>query len=358
MSVITVQPQKTDLHPDSFLALSKTEKISALWALSESTLGGLLHALKLPFRGMIISSAAIILIGMIARFSNKRGQIIKSTLFIIFIKAAISPHSPVMAYLSVFLQGLLGELFFFSKKFRLLSALLLGISVSLLNGFQRILVLTLIYGNTLWKSIDDLLNYIAKEWLLFNISNPIAFSLLLISIYVGIHLAIGIAAGILAYSVPKSVEERLKEPAVFIPFSDSPLTEHNLAKPKKRKWLKPSAALIFILSIALIVVSYFYPLSDSIDINAILIMLGRSVLIMIIWFYFLAPRITKYLKKYFHKRQGKYSTEINSFLISVPTMKRLVIAAWKSSSNFKGIRRLKLFLITSLVYLLKDHQSI
>ena len=56
-----------------------------MWTLSESTLRGLLHALKLPFRVMIISSLAINLIGMIARFSNKRGQIIKSTLLIIFI---------------------------------------------------------------------------------------------------------------------------------------------------------------------------------------------------------------------------------------------------------------------------------
>lgn len=357
MSVITVQPQKTDARKDSFLALSKAEKITALWALSESTLGGLLHALKLPFRGMIISSVAIILIGMIAKFSDKRGQIIKSTLLVIFIKATISPHSPVMAYLSVFLQGLLGELFFFSQKIRLLSALLLGISVSLLNGFQRIFVLTIIYGNTLWKTIDDLLNYIAKEWLLFNISNPVEFSFYLISIYVVTHLIIGIATGILAYTVPKSVEEKLKEPSIFIPFTDSPSAEQNIAKPKKRKWLKPSAMAIFILSIVLIVLSYFYPLSNSIDINAILIMLGRSVLIMIIWFYFLAPRLTNYLKKYFHKKQGKYARDINSILTSVPTLKRLVEAAWKSSSNFNGIRRLNLFLITLLVYLLNDYQS-
>lgn len=357
MFTAKLQPQKTDNHIESFLALSKAEKITAMWALSESTLGGLLHALKVPFRGMIILSVAIILIGMIARFSNKRGQIINSTLLVIFIKLAISPHTPVTAYLSVLLQGLLGEVFFSSNKIRLLSALLLGITVSLLNGFQRILVLTLIYGNTLWKSIDDLLNYIAKDWLLFNISNPIEFSLLLISIYVGMHLIIGIAAGVLAYTVPKSVEARLKEPAVFIPLFDAPSTKQNVAKPKKRKWLKPSAAIIIVISLAVVVLSYFYPLSGSIDINAIFIMLGRSVLIMIIWFYFLAPRITNYLKKYFHKRQGKYARDINSFLTSVPTLKKLVVAAWKSSSNFKGLKRIKLFLTTCLLYLLYEHDS-
>lgn len=351
-----LQPQETDAQTESFLALSKAEKITAMWALSESTLGGLLHALKLPFRGMIISSAAIILIGMIARFSNKRGQIIKSTLLVIFIKAAISPHTPVMAYFSVLLQGLLSEIFFFSNKVRLISALLLGISVSLLNGFQRILVLTLIYGNTLWKTIDDLLNYIVKEWLLFSISNPIEFSFLIIGIYVGMHLIIGIAAGILAYTVPKSVEERLKEPTVFLPLTDLYPVEQNIAKPKKRKWLKPSATIIIIVSLALVVLSYFYPLSQKIAINDILIMIFRSILIMSLWFFILAPRIKNLLQKYFHKRQNKYIKDMSLMLTSISTLKGLVAASWKSSSNFRGIKRLNQFMIISLVYLLQDYK--
>lgn len=357
LSVNTLKTEKPDTQQESLLTLSKVEKITALWALSESTMGGLLHALKLPFRGMIISGAAIILIAMMAKFLDKRGQIIKSTLLVIFIKAAISPHSPVMAHISVLLQGLLGELFYFSKKFRLLSSLLHGISVSLINGFQKILVLTLIYGNTLWKTIDDLLNYIAKDWFLFNISNPVQYSVLLISLYVGMHLIIGIACGILAYTIPRSVEKKLKEPGIFIPLTNQISNDQNFVKPKKRKWLKPSAAAIFILSIALIVLSYFYPLSDNVNINDILIMLGRSILIMLTWFYFLAPVITKYLKKYFYKRQNEYVRDINSFLISAPLMKSLVITAWKSSSNLKGIKRLNLFMITTLVYLLKDYGS-
>lgn len=355
MSADNVQLLKTESQPESFEASTKVEKITALWALSESVLGGILHALKLPFRGMIISSAAVILIGMIAKFSNKHGQIIKSTLLVIFIKASISPHSPVTAYLSVFIQGLLGELFFFSKKIRLLSTLLLGISVSLLSGFQRIFVLTLIYGNTLWKTIDDLLNFIAYEWLHLNIVNPIEFSFILIGVYVGMHIIIGFAAGILAYTIPKSVEDKLNEPATPIPLTDQLSTVYNLSKQKKRKWLKTSTLVIFILSTSLIVLSYFYPLSDNTIINDILIMLGRSIIIMLIWFYFLAPLVTKYIKNIFHQRQGEYARDINSILIFLPSLKNLVAASWKRSLNFKGLKRLNSFLIITLVYLLKDN---
>jgi hypothetical protein len=94
---------------------SNAEKLTKLWALSESMLGGVLHAVKMPFRGMILSGAAVILIGMLANFSEKRGQIFRSTVLVVTIKATVSPHSPLTAYLSVFMQGLLGELFFLSE---------------------------------------------------------------------------------------------------------------------------------------------------------------------------------------------------------------------------------------------------
>jgi len=350
------EDEEAEVHQNPLLSSSKVEKITALWALSESALGGILHALKFPFRGMIISSVAIILISMIARFSDKRGQIVKSTILVILIKAAISPHSPLTAYLAVFLQGLLGELFFFTKKFKMLSALLLGITVSFLNGFQKVLVLTLIYGMTLWATVDDFLNYIAEKWFMFSISDPIDFSVLLISVYVGIHVLLGVIAGIMAYTIPNRVEEKLKEPSFMIPLMEQKANEQKIKRKRKRKWLKPSALVIFILSVILILASYLYPETSKFDVSAIIIMLARSVLIMVIWFFFIAPRITNYLKKYLYKKQNKYAKEFTSFISFMPNLKILVASAWKTSSKFKRVKRLKLFLITCLVYLLNDYE--
>ncbi|GIK22209.1 MAG: hypothetical protein BroJett005_16230 [Ignavibacteriota bacterium] len=357
MTEVKIQAQSENLYKESFLSLSKAGRITALWALSESTLGGLLHALKLPFRGMIISSAAIILIGMIAKFSDKRGQIIKSTLVVIFIKAAISPHSPATAYLSVLIQGIIGEFLFFSKRFTLISSLIFGIVISLLNGFQRVLVLTLIYGNTLWKSIDHLLNYIAKDWLFIPIDNQIKFSLLLIILYVGMHLLIGITAGIFAYTIPKSVKKRLAEPALFIPIINADSEEQKIKKAKKRKWLKPSAIAIILIASAVVILNYFYPLSDKMFVNDIIIMIVRSILIMSLWFFVFAPRVKNYIKKFFYNRQNKYAKDINLYLTSIPTLKGLIAASWKNSSSYKGVKKLNQFIITSLVYLLQDYKS-
>lgn len=341
----------------TFLGLSKEEKLTALWALSESALGGLLHAFKLPFRGMIISSVAIVIIGMMARIINKPGKILKSALVVVFIKVAINPHTPIMAYLSVLIQGLLGEVFFFTSRFRFIFALLLGIFVAFLNGFQKILVLTLIYGNTLWKAIDDFFNYIAKEWLLSSISKPIEFSYLIISFYIGAHLIIGIAAGILAFTVPESVEEKLKEPVIFTHFNNLSLVKKDMSKSRKRKWLKSSAIIILIISLLIVILNYFYPITQKVAVNDILIMIARSVVIMSFWFFVLAPSIKKTLQKFFFKKQNRYIDHLSLYLTSISTFKALIVAGWKESSNFKGIKRLNQFMVKSLVYLLRDYEQ-
>ncbi|UCH65858.1 MAG: hypothetical protein JSW63_01615, partial [Ignavibacterium sp.] len=337
-----LQYEKAEVYSNPILSASKIEKLTALWALSESALGGILHALRFPLRGMFISSVAIIIISMIARFSDKRWQIIKSTILVILIKALISPHTPLTAYLAVFLQGLLGELFFFTKKFKILSPLLLGIVVSLLNGFQKVIVLTLIFGMTLWETINDFINYIATDWFRLNIENPVDFSVILISIYVGIHLILGIIAGLLAYTIPNSVEKKIKETSTVTPFIERIENEEKFKKRKRRKWLRPSTISIFVLSVILILVSYLYPETSKFDVKAIIIMLVRAVLIMVIWFSVIGPWVTNYIRKHLSKKQNKYAKEISSFISFMPGLKILVASAWEASASLKGVKRIKL----------------
>lgn len=341
------------------LPSGRAERLTALWALSESTLGGILHALKFPFRGMIISGAAVILISLIANFSDKKNQILKSTIIVILVKAIISPHTPLTAYLSVFLQGLIGEILFLSRKFRFLSALLLGILVALLNGFQKILVLTIIYGQTLWRTIDDFINYINKEWLFTNIENPINFSAILILSYIGIHLIAGLIAGVLAYRIPKFVKARLNDVNLTSDFNKirntsayQSQTTGKVNTKRKRKYLKPSAIIIFSISIIILITSYFYTGSEYFDVNAIMIMLARSVIIIFIWFYFIAPRIKRFMVKRISSSKNKYSKEAESVISALPIIKEMIISIWKYSASYPGIKRISFFIKTALVYLI------
>ncbi len=334
--------------------LATVTRITAAWGLSESALGGVLHALRLPLRGMIISSIAVILISLIARFSEKPGRILRSTLIVVMIKALISPHTPLQAYLSVFLQGVLGELLFLTKRFRLLSSLLLGIIVSLLNGFQKIIVITLIYGQNLWKTIDDFYYFINNEWFNSALVDDIVFSQWIIGLYIVIHFVVGVAAGLLAYIIPQRVESRMKE-TLDMPVDFEPALANVPKKPKSKRWIKPSSLAVFVLAIAVILLSYLYPESSGFDVGAILLMLVRAFLVIFLWFYFIAPLIKgKLIRLLKRKRGSNYANEVDSIIEFLPKLKLVFASSWVISSKYNGANRLFQFLVYSITYLLKE----
>ena len=205
-------------------------KITALWAFSESAFGGILHALTIPLRGLFISSAAVLFICLIALFSKNSKDILKSTLIVILIKAVVSPYSPLAAYLAVSLQGILGFLFFSTKKFYKLSALFLGLTVLFFSGIQKIVVLTILFGNTLWESLDIFIKKISVE--MFNIDHlEINYGYIIISAYVMIHLVAGLFIGLYAGRLP----QRIDYYKGVIPTSISSIIGEEIPRKEKRK---------------------------------------------------------------------------------------------------------------------------
>ena len=88
-------------------------RLTALWALSEAGLGGVLHAIQFPVTGLLVGGFAIVLISLIAYFSdNKWETIFRSLLVVLIIKLAVSPHSPPTSYLAVSFQAFMSALIF------------------------------------------------------------------------------------------------------------------------------------------------------------------------------------------------------------------------------------------------------
>ena len=57
------------------------QRLTALWAFSESGLGGIMHALKIPFTGLVVGGMSVIMISFIAQLSaNHYKEILKSAL--------------------------------------------------------------------------------------------------------------------------------------------------------------------------------------------------------------------------------------------------------------------------------------
>ena len=129
-------------------------RLIALWVICEAFAGGIMHAAKFPFSGLIVSSLAITCIILIAHYVPTRSAIIKATVIVAIFKLMLSPHSPSTAYIAVFFQGMMGQLLLSNKRYFNFGAVILAVLSLVESAIQRILVLVIVYGNELWKVIN------------------------------------------------------------------------------------------------------------------------------------------------------------------------------------------------------------
>lgn len=332
-------------------------RVTALWAFSEAALGGILHALRIPLTGLFIGGSAVIFLTLIAYSAEKKSTLLKSTLIVILIKAMVSPHTPLNAYFAVFLQGLFAYMIFsfiINKKF---AALSLGIIALTYSAFQRVFVLTVLFGNTLWESIDAFGIYLLNEF--FSVSaadTALQLSYLLIGVYGFIHISGGIIFGIIAGNIHRWITNnsaKVKEFNESITRKDETIILQNDKTKKKRKWWKKKSNIVVVTFAAvMIIISYTNPELDENLFYKIIFMLIRSILIMYVWFVLLSPIIIKWVKIYLMKKQSDYSKEVETILALFPYFKGIINYSWEQTKGLKNYKRVIPFLKNSFILLL------
>jgi hypothetical protein len=111
------------------------------------------------------------------------------------------------------------------------------------------------------------------------------------------------------------------------------------------------------MGITIIVISYVFPVTDRFNVLDIIIMISRSILIMILWYYFISPIIRTLITKKLTGKKDGYAKEVNAVVTVLPSVKSIVYSVWKSSSKYKGLSRIYNFIIYSIVYLLDDQKN-
>ena len=140
------------------------DKLTALWALNESGLGGFLHVFNTPFTGLIVGGIAILLISLIAYYAENKWQaILKALVIVLIIKMAVSPYSPFGAYVAVSFQALFGAFLFSNFSWKGLSLMILGMVTFLESAVQKLLILTIVYGTELWEAINIYGTWVQKK---------------------------------------------------------------------------------------------------------------------------------------------------------------------------------------------------
>lgn len=323
------------------------QRLTALWAFAESGLGGMLHALQVPITGFVIGGMAIILISLIAFFSeNNYKAILKSLLIVLIIKALVSPHTPFPAYIAVGFQGLTGYFLFSLLRINLLSIFLLSVITMVESAVQKLLIVTLFYGESFWKAADSLVDLITSQ---FGISS-VNGGQWIIAIYLLVYFVWGGCIAWMAYKTIKDIFLKKDLPVLDLSFTNEPV----LPDRKKRNMkLWGILAVLLIISVLL----FFFAADKKEGWIAVIKTLSWTTAVILLWYFFISPLITKFIQQLLLKKKSRYSEEIANALSFLPDLKQLSYIAWKKSGQYRGWRRLRLFSSTMINWSLTGSTS-
>jgi len=311
------------------------QRLTALWALSESGLGGLLHAFRMPFTGIFAGGMAIVLLTLIAHFaSNPFKSIFKSLIVVLIIKAMVSPHSPFMAYFAVSVQAVLAAGIFRLFGIRFLAILLVSFLAMWESALQKLLMLTFFFGNSIWKALDEMVAFMAKQTGI-EVSNG---SIWIASIYLGIYSLAAIFIAGISYKLWFRINHGL------LPIKDSNTIENAGNQEFHASKSKPKPWLWYLVLISLIAIVLFYVEKDD---SSAWFRVGKTIVwslaSIIFWYGLVNPILLRFTQNYLKKKESQYVSEVNETLKLIPAFKSLAKKAWTETAHLNGFERMSTF---------------
>jgi hypothetical protein len=302
-------------------------RLTALWALSESGLGGVMHALKIPFTGFFLGGFAIVIIALIAQLSEQKfTTIIKATALVILIKAAASPHSPPMAYIAVGFQGLAGAVLFSTIPYRYLASILFGGIALLESAAQKFLVATLLFGKSIWEALDAFVAGILKDLSVFA---DFSFSFWLIGIYTAMYVLWGLVLGWWAAGLHNRLLKQKDE--ILNAYARLNKDTETVVEIKKRK---TKGKLLFTVFILVFIVLVFAIQGNQ---YKALYAIARTIAALALLFWIVTPFI-QWCIQYWVKRK-QHTTAFTQLVAQLPELKGYVKPAMQLAKiESKGIK--------------------
>ncbi len=313
------------------------QRLTALWAFAESGLGGILHALKVPFTGLVVGGMAVILITFIGYFSNTRyKQILQSLIVVLIVKAAVSPHTPFPAYIAVSFQAVIGFLFFSMMRINFLSILLLSVLAMLESAIQKLLILTFFFGKSIWNAADELGNFIARQFSLTSLEGSYWIA--------GLYLFVYLAGGVITAGIAFKMIRKLSDVTIVSHFNCAHSYSFNRKNFSNKKRTNKKLFLILFLLIIISLLLYTFSDNNHQASIAVIVTLTWTITAITLWYILINPLLTKLILFALQKNKSRYTQQINETLSFLPVMQELTAIAWKKSAEAKIPNRLFYFI--------------
>ncbi|MBK6546319.1 MAG: hypothetical protein IPG12_13770 [Saprospiraceae bacterium] len=322
-------------------------RLTALWALNESGLGGFLHALNFPFSGLIIGSIAVALISFIIYFSGTdKTTLFNALIIVLIIKLLMSPHSSVTAYFAVSFQAVCAYVFYRLFGIHLISVIFVCVLSFLESAVQKLITLTVIGGLSFWNAIDVFVENIGKQLFQLEISNA---SLWLVGIYFSIYLVFALLSAFFIHSLLeqfKMINFGTRTNESLNAYINEPIISNKKPIPF---WLK---LLLYSFIIVFVVFTFLIFNKESYKDHFLIYYFLRTISVILFWYYIVMPYSLLLIKKYLNNKLVSYQAEVDEIIEVFPKLKLIILYSWHQSAKFKGFRRLKHFFTLTLLEIL------
>ncbi len=325
------------------------QRLIALWALVESGLGGYMHALKIPFTGIVLGGSAVVILSLIAWFSEKPFKtLLRATLLVMLVKFTVSPHTSFAAYIAVGFQGLMAALFLSSKLPRFISLLSFFLLAMWESALQKFIMPTLIFGKDLWTAMDESVAKMASE---LNLPEAWAqdFSWKVIMAYLGLYTL----WALLLYAWTLSLPNRLEVNKTRILNAAKTIIPQQMHKETSNKKRYRASAFFFIL--IFIASSFFLNYGKEDALLKAMILVFRTAAVVLFLLYVLNPLLRWLLKR--NAQSEKQKGAILAIVNELPALRKQLPIAWTlAKQKPKKWQRYPDFLQNLLVLSLFDYE--
>lgn len=194
---------KKELNYNEFMT---TALFGALWGIIEISLGTILHASKIPFRGAALTTIAVVLITTSRSFINYKGSMIAISAVAASLKLITLPGFNITPFIAILMQGIIAEVVFTIFTYRLISALLSGSFIMLYTLIHSLVMQGIFFGLGIYNVYVEILNSIGKA-----INYEGKMSLILIPLIVFMYILTGAGAGWFGYLTANRTKDILQE---------------------------------------------------------------------------------------------------------------------------------------------------
>lgn len=317
-----------------------------MWAFAESAIGGVMHALKIPFTGIVVGSISVICIALIGfYFAHEPKKIIQALGIVLLIKLTLSPYSPWQAYVAVFFQGYLGYFLYRTPTFFKLKTLIFSILCLTESAIQKVVLSILVFGTSLITAIDQ-----SAQQIMFTlgIDTDTSFFYSIFTLYVLLYLLVGLLLGLWIPKIPNQLNLMRNQLAL--------MTLHTVESlPQKKKLIKKGIVTLFVLLGGLLLIKIMIP---DFPVFQLLWFLFRSILVSLILVFLLGPLVMKFVKKWVAQSHVD-ATLFTEVMRQIPAFSNQALALFSTvNKQYSGWNKVKYYII-GLIFLSmnEDHKT-